>query len=77
MSLTIAQQIFTAFYAIFFGTMLQTVGSRRAIENSKKLKLKLKVKSPSLNLFDTPNAWAIGFHLNNKHCGDLFYLQWS
>lgn len=77
--LTSAQQVFAVFYAIFFGTMLQTVGSRRSLpnnkENLKRLKdrrnpyidkYELRVSNPSLNLFDTPNAWAIGFYKDNK-----------
>lgn len=59
-----AQQIFAVFYAIFFGTMLQTVGARRSLPNNKYKNL--QVRNPSLNLFDTPNAWAIGFCRDNK-----------
>lgn len=54
--LTAAQQIFAVFYAVFFGTMLQTVGARGSISGKK---YKSKLKNASLNLFDTPNAWAI------------------
>ncbi len=63
--LSVAQQVFAVFYAIFFGTMLSTVGARRSLPKINKYK-KLKVKQPSLNLFDTPNAWAIGFCRDNK-----------
>ena len=67
-----AQQIFAVFYAIFFGTMLQAVSARRTLREAKKVGEKNKyldktdVKNASLNLFDTPNAWAIGFSKNNK-----------
>ncbi len=82
--LTPAQQVFAVFYAIFFGTMLSTVGSRRSIPKIKdveKLKTrgenkrpseeleflsKTKLENASLNLFDTPNAWAIGWTKQNK-----------
>jgi len=57
--LTSAQQIFSLFYAIFFGTMLQTIGSRRTVAG-------LKIKNSTLNLFDSPNAWAIGLKSRNK-----------
>jgi hypothetical protein len=62
-TLTQAQQIFSVFYAIFFGIMLQTIGTRRSNPNKKSKK---KVHDITLNLFDTPNAWAIGFRYNNK-----------
>lgn len=61
--LTQAQQIFSVFYAIFFGIMLQTIGARRSNPDSKG---KEKNHDITLNLFDTPNAWAIGFRYNNK-----------
>ncbi len=78
--LTPAQQIFAVFYAIFFGTMLQTVGARRSIPTTKDLEEKkfeipseereyiklTKLNSASLNLFDTPNAAAIGITRENK-----------
>lgn len=62
-NLTPAQQIFSVFYAIFFGIMLQTVGARRT--NASNLQ-KENNHDITLNLFDTPNAWAIGFRYDNK-----------
>lgn len=62
-NLTSAQQIFSVFYAIFFGIMLQTVGARRS--NVSKL-TREKNHDITFNLFDTPNAWAIGFRYDNK-----------
>jgi hypothetical protein len=62
-----AQQIFSVFYAIFFGIMLQTIGARRSnprIDGTKKT-AKLE-KNVTLNLFDTPNSWAIGVSRQNK-----------
>jgi hypothetical protein len=67
--LTVAQQIFSVFYAIFFGIMLQTVGTRTQISIKNKKIAKLmegKTHQATLNLFDTPNAWAIGADWNNK-----------
>ncbi len=76
--LTAAQQIFAVFYAIFFGTMLQTIGARSSISNVKPMsdigKMRKdasipyasKLKNTSLNLFDTPNAQAIGVSCYNK-----------
>lgn len=60
--LTPAQQLFAVFYAIFFGVMLQTIGDRRT---PKKFSTG-KRNEVTLNLFDTPNAWAIGASLTNK-----------
>jgi len=63
-SLTPAQQIFAIFYAIFFGIMLQTVGARRS--NPQQLNKEYESRDITLNLFDTPNAWAIGLRLDNR-----------
>jgi hypothetical protein len=62
-NLTIAQQIFAVFYAIFFGVMLQTIGDRRTPNKKNKQRMRNEV---TLNLFDTPNAWAIGASFTNK-----------
>jgi hypothetical protein len=65
--LTAAQQVFAVFYAIFFGTMLSMLGGRRAIsKKGNKYAKQTKLKNASLNLFDTPNAFAIGLSKNNK-----------
>lgn len=72
-NLTPAQQIFSVFYAIFFGIMLQTVGARRSNPRIDDIKRKASKKTEklekniTLNLFDTPDAWAIGnFSPDNK-----------
>lgn len=75
--LTSAQQVFAVFYAIFLGIMLSMLGSRRSLpdkEINKERKEREKntyleetnLKNASLNLFDTPNAWAIGLRWENK-----------
>lgn len=63
MNLTDSQQVFAVFYAIFFGIMMQTIGSRRTNPDTSG---KEKRHDITLNLFDTPNAWAIGFRYDNK-----------
>jgi len=73
--LTAAQQVFAAFYAIFFGIMLQTIGARRSKVKSKFKKLKKEKYNSDVtyNLFDTPNAWAIGLRYDNKPLWRLLF----
>lgn len=64
MELKVGQQIFILFYAIFFGVMLQTLGDRRTPKDKKHNTRKRN--EVTLNLFDTPNAWAIGISKTNR-----------